>query len=113
MVEKEYIEREKLRQAFLTDLQSLFSWDVDLFKLLMIEIDEAPSADVSPVRHGQWVLLRESEITGFNPEFAGRDPIGGYQCSNCKKEAVLDCNGEFVLSSYCPNCGAKLDGEER
>ena len=66
--------------------------------------------DVAPVKHGHWILLRESEITGFNPEFAGRDPIGGYQCSNCKKEAILDCNDEFVLSSYCPNCGAKMDG---
>lgn len=69
-------------------------------------------ADVSPVKHGHWILLRESEITGFNPEFAGRDPIGGYQCSNCKEEAIFDCNDEFVLSSYCPNCGAKMDGGE-
>lgn len=69
--------------------------------------------DVAPVKHGHWILLRESEITGFNPEFAGRDPIGGYQCSNCKEEAIFDCNDEFVLSSYCPNCGTKMDGGEQ
>ena len=71
-----------------------------------------PTADVQEVRHGHWILLRESEITGFNPEFAGRDPIGGYQCSNCKEVAILDCNDEFVLSRYCPHCGAKMDREE-
>lgn len=30
---------------------------------------------------GGWIAVRESEITGFNPEFAGHDPIGGYKCS--------------------------------
>ena len=70
------------------------------------------TADVQEVRHGKWILLRESEITGFNPEFAGLDPIGGYQCSNCKEVAILDCNDEFVLSRYCPHCGAKMDRKE-
>ena len=74
-------------------------------------VGNTPAADVAPVKHGHWILLRESEITGFNPEFAGRDPIGGYQCSNCKEEAILDCNDEFVLSNYCPNCGARMDKE--
>ena len=69
-------------------------------------IETAETADVQEVRRGHWILLRESEITGFNPEFAGRDPIGGYQCSNCKEVAILDCNDEFVLSRYCPHCGA-------
>lgn len=74
-------------------------------------IKNIPTADVQEVSHGHWILLRESEITGFNPEFAGRDPIGGYQCSNCKEVAIFDCNDEFVLSRYCPHCGAKMDGK--
>lgn len=33
---------------------------------------------------GGWIAVRESEITGFNPEFAGHDPIGGYKwCAWC------------------------------
>ena len=110
----EYIERE----ATLNVLRNLGSRDyrrakgtiADAMKMIMHSA-YTPTADVAPVRHGYWILLRESEITGFNPEFAGRDPIGGYQCSNCKKEAIFDCNDEFVLSSYCPNCGARMDGE--
>lgn len=74
------------------------------------EVSDAPAADVAPVVHGLWMPIRESEMTGWDPAVAGRDPIGGYICSVCKEEAVYDCNDEFVLSKYCPNCGAKMDG---
>ena len=75
------------------------------------QLDKTIVKDVQEVRQGHWLLLRERKMTGFNPEFAGRDPIGGYQCSNCKEEAIFDCNDEFALSRYCPNCGAKMDKE--
>ena len=74
------------------------------------ELSEQPSAEAEPVRHGLWMPVYESEMTGWNPAFAGRDPIGGYICSACKEEAVYDCNDKFVLSNYCPYCGAKMDG---
>ena len=69
-----------------------------------------PAADVAPVVHGIWIPVHESEISGWNPEVAGIDPIDGYICSACKNEAVYDCNDKFVLSDYCPWCGAKMDG---
>lgn len=70
-----------------------------------------PTADVAPVVHGVWIPVHESEISGWNPEVAGIDPIGGYICSACKNEAIYDCNDKFVLSDYCPNCGARMDGD--
>ena len=60
---------------------------------------------------GGWIPLFESDISGWNPDFAGNDPIGGYMCSVCKEEAIYDCNDKFVLSKFCPNCGAKMDEE--
>lgn len=110
----EYIDREALRKI-------LENWrdahaDVDdeqgcgLLEDVIWEVDAQPAADVALVVHGLWMPIRESEMTGWDPAVAGRDPIGGYICSVCKEEAVYDCNDEFVLSKYCPNCGAKMDG---
>lgn len=73
-------------------------------------VDDIPAADVAPVAHGLWMPVYESEMAGWDPAVAGRDPIGGYICSACKEEAVYDCNDKFVLSNYCPHCGARMDG---
>ena len=72
-------------------------------------IRSIPTADVKEVRRAVWLPILESEITGWNPEFAGRDPVGGYICSICKNEAIYSCNDEWVLSAFCPYCGAKMD----
>lgn len=59
-------------------------------------------------KFGYWVPIRESEITGFDPSLAGYDPIGDYKCSICHGEAIYDCNDNYVLSDYCPYCGAQM-----
>lgn len=56
---------------------------------------------IEKVWRGGWIAVRE----------AGCDPIGGYKCSRCKAEAVLDCNDEFVLDNFCPRCGAAMTDE--
>nr|DAM84579.1 MAG TPA: DNA-directed RNA polymerase [Caudoviricetes sp.] len=81
-----------------------------MLSIIQMDISKLPAADVAPVVHGRWMPVYESEITGWDPAVAGRDPIGGYICSACKEESIYDCNDEFVLSNYCPNCGAKMDG---
>ena len=48
----EYIERERLQEAFNADLQHLQSIDEHTVNLVLIEIDEAPAADVAEVKHG-------------------------------------------------------------
>lgn len=60
--------------------------------LVVSVLDKQPTADVVEVRHGEW----------------GFDGIG-WTCSEC---------GEYALkarvqkcSKFCPNCGAKMDGE--
>ena len=96
----EYINRAEL-------IENLNKFATEHYNALINQlITKQPTADVQEVRHGHWILLRESEITGFNPEFAGRDPVGGYICSICKNEAIYSCNDEWVLSDFCPHCGA-------
>ena len=51
-----------------------------------------PAADVAPVVHGRWL------------QSAG----GWRRCSHCNEEEYLK---DFENTNYCPNCGARMDGE--
>lgn len=50
-----------------------------------------PSADVVPIRHGHWEVIDAEEPRR-------------YGCSLCKRLS-------WHMENYCPNCGAKMDGE--
>ena len=57
----------------------------------------AKFTDAEPIRHGHWIEHEWAE------EVEGQ-LISNFECS--------ECNGwERKTSSYCPNCGAKMDGE--
>lgn len=58
-----------------------------------VKIGEVP-ADVAPVRHGQWIEMKVRQQTSL-------------VCSECGADS-----GSICGTSYCPNCGAKMDGEE-
>ena len=58
-------------------------------------LQQAPAADVAPVVHGRWVN------THSDSEFV--------QCSLCKYPVYAAWN----VTSYCPNCGAKMDEERK
>lgn len=53
------------------------------------DIDEAPTIDAEPVRHGHWVANRLCDFWG---------------CSCCGESTFLESDYQ-----YCPNCGAKMD----
>ena len=57
-------------------------------------IDEAPTVDAEPVRHGRWIFG-----TANHREYM--------KCSVCLKSQTP--TGVFT---YCPNCGAKMDEVE-
>lgn len=80
----EYIEREAA-------IESLHvAWDSAINALR-----NAPSDDVAPVVHGRWI---EQEKYTFGVM---------YDCSICG-DRILD-NGHSW--NYCPNCGARMDGD--
>lgn len=62
-------------------------------------IEEAPTADVAPVVHGRWVLI---EI-GYGAKI--------YECSECKDDDYWKHHFAGGFEHYCPNCGARMDGE--
>ncbi|MBR3795759.1 MAG: hypothetical protein IKK34_06995 [Clostridia bacterium] len=56
-------------------------------------MEEAPAVDAEPVRHGRWIRMD--------------DTFARWQCSAC------GAKNHSVCWTYCPSCGAKMDGGTR
>lgn len=74
-------------------LKDAFEDDFHLTEYISDMIDDAPTIYAEPVRHGQWIEIRDK----YNY-------LIGMKCSECGRR-VRNC-GE----NYCPKCGAKMDG---
>lgn len=59
------------------------------------DIENAPAADVAPVRHGRWLLRH-----------VGHGHC--WECSVCHKNPCIYVTED---TNFCPNCGAKMDLE--
>lgn len=78
-------------------------------------VDSVPTVDAVPVVHGRWTAQCVVELDGgwtledvpYN-EYQHSNPI----CSVCRKTALLDGGEDYVTSPYCPNCGARMDGDD-
>lgn len=89
----DYIKREDVIELF----EKYISDDDELFKLLVrILINKVPAAEVVEVRHGKWVCGEDVNM----------------QCSICGHDAYTEGDYQQVKTSYCPNCGAKMDLED-
>lgn len=106
----EYIERKLLKKRFLKDLDWLKKDIHDEYSRALYDccesdidlIDEIPAADVAPVVHGKWISWAEADNYIPSPN--------RYECSVCHDAAQVLVSGFEMLSFYCPNCGAKMDG---
>lgn len=68
---------------------------------LQHEVNLIKAADVQPVRHGRWIGITEyCKKNGYIPSGMGIY----YWCSECDKE-------EQKTTDFCPNCGARMDGD--
>lgn len=69
----------------------------DAYNDLAEDFYSIPAADVAPVVHARWV----------------KDEEGEWSCTNCLETvAICDSGRERTYRKpYCPNCGAKMDGE--
>lgn len=62
------------------------------------EVSDAPTADVAPVRHGQWKYNTDFQV--WNCSECGENPHKGTGV------VVVEEN----LPPYCPHCGVRMDG---
>ena len=89
MMNDEYIKREDAIDI-VKNLKRFSCFGDDGFvqiPMVYCELMKVASADVAPVRHGRWDL-----------------DMSGAWCSVCGEYS----EGEYI---YCPNCGARMDGE--
>ena len=95
----EYIDRDALVRQIICNMAEYVGAPDDVLKhddqcnYAISCVESVPAADVAPVVHGRW-------------------DENGY-CINCGKHApfwsVSSC---YYKSSYCPSCGARMDGDE-
>lgn len=93
-----YIKREDAIRAYAEILKS----DKDTKLIAEMILADVPSADVVEVRHGHWILRQPNSL-----HLDWRDSL--FECSVCGANRIRR-TGEVL--NYCPNCGAKMDGEE-
>lgn len=83
----EYVNRKELRDAL---------YDADAITMEGVKIiNQFPSADVAPVRHGHWIYHPDNLFPHESTQ----------ECSLCHEEELITLHNE----NYCPNCGAKMD----
>lgn len=86
----EYIERETIKAKMIH--YGFKSPDMTVTEFVE---DELPAADVAPVQHGRWEWDTEDV----------------YRCTACYEKV----HAKEVMGrpdwNYCPNCGAKMDGD--
>ena len=97
MAEKEYIDLYECRDDFYATVLDILSEDStnDRANQIIDAFDYLPTADVAPVKHGHWVKEKP-------------DVLIHWHCSVCKNCYYL----EEPNANYCPNCGAKMGGDD-
>lgn len=77
----------------------LNSTDKGMFTMgIMQAIDEQPTVDAVPVRHGKWIHEVRYTI----------DSLHSYQQYRCS-----ECGMTYITNTkYCPNCGARMVEDE-
>ena len=73
----------------------------DTIRYFEKRINKLDDCDVAPVRHGHWVS--EYDCGYITPH-----------CSECGETALTkeETSYDYVYSSYCPRCGAKMSKTE-
>lgn len=61
------------------------------------DIENEPTANVEPVRHGRWIATNDGNKK---------------RCSEC---GIIHLIAQYPCgkANYCPNCGAKMDGDAK
>lgn len=88
----EYIDKQQVIETV-----AFYREDPDGIDHALNSIESIPSADVAPVVHGKNLKEKWSSL---------------FECSICHWSCWDTYCNDTSGYDYCPNCGAKMDGEE-
>lgn len=89
----DYIDRQEVIETL-----AFYREDPDGIDHALNSIKNIPSADVQPVKHGQWIDGDYRCVTAV--------------CSNCNRLRLGNgAKSAMRLALYCEKCGARMDGE--
>lgn len=103
----EYIAKEQALRIIYTAFEGT-NYMEDAWAYCTQKLRALPSADVAPVVHGKWIGIwgdGYAETDDGSVEIVYEE----FECSNCG--CVHHSDGEPVWD-YCPECGARMDGDE-
>ena len=86
------------RKALREEIESQIFWAMVCPSAILEAIDDAPAVDTVEAVHGRW---EKSEYNGF------------VRCDKCKDVYIDESWLTDGKWNYCPNCGAKMDGERK
>ena len=90
----------KMRDALAKNKRNMRHLVYWVFDTVISVLEKAPTVDAVEVVHGRWLTTYKVDT------WMGTSEIDGYVCSECGR-------GSKVKGNYCPNCGAKMDGERK
>lgn len=97
MIEISAAEYERLQDCIREDGMRIAAL-IEENKALHQDVKHLTAVEAAPVVHGRWIPIKGKWFAYF-------------QCSVCgEKISYLSDDGK-ALTNYCPNCGAKMDGE--
>ena len=96
----EYISKEDAKNALLNKGQHTTryrlgeTWELNFMEILEV-LDTIPSADVQSVKHGRWIEVSPKHSC----------------CSVCDTTCLIAVYPISKGAYFCPNCGARMDGD--
>lgn len=86
-IRKDHCDKERANEHFIFGIESVLEY-----------VQNLPAADVAPVVHGTWEYIPQTLNT-----------LSQLRCPFCRWWSLdLSIDGAY---NYCPNCGARMDGD--
>ena len=98
----DYIKREDALEQF--DYYDLDEYLTPAIRVILIDV---PSADVALGRHGHWDVREPMPMHDIKGNLSWGN---WYVCTGCGF-ATTAIEGHITQYKYCPNCGARMDGD--